>query len=161
MFVKSLEEIKTDIDILSLDIENLDDVSKVQIVQHLEETLNILKLGSSLDFGNPSKKIKMETSEKVDNGTQTDIQGEMLLKEEYVEEKHVPIIDEDYVKELYNGIIPTCHECEAQFPSIGALDKHSKIHNTNSASVKIEVKQEMLGYLITSCGMRCGLCCRC
>ena len=63
MSVKSLEEFKTDIDILSLDIENLDDVSKVHVVQHFEETLKILKLGSSLEFGNPTKKIKLETTE--------------------------------------------------------------------------------------------------
>ena len=140
MSIKSLEEFKTDIDILSLDIENLDNVSKVQIFQHMEETLNILKLGSSLEFGNSAKNIKLETTEKVDNCTQTDIQEEMLLKEETVELKPDPLIDEDYVKELYNGIIPTCGECQAQFQSIGALDKHSKSHiNTNE---KLEVKEE-------------------
>ena len=143
MSVKSLEEFKTDIDILSLDIENLDDASKVHVVQHFEETLKILKLGSSLEFGNPTKKIKLETTEKVDNCTQTDIQGEMLLKEEFIDAKHVPIVDEDYVKELYNGIIPTCNECQAQFPSIGALDKHRKNHNSiGTSNVKLEVKQE-------------------
>ena len=140
MSIKSLEEFKTDIDILSLDIENLDNVSKVQIFQHMEETLNILKLGSSLEFGNSAKNIKLETTEKVDNCTQTDIQEEMLLKEETVELKPDPLIDEDYVKELYNGFIPTCGECQAQFQSIGALDKHSKSHiNTNE---KLEVKEE-------------------
>merc|ERR1712126_152796 len=140
---KSLEEFKTDIDILSLDVENLDDESKVQVVQHLEETSNILKLGSSLDFGNPAptKRMKLETIEMVNSSSQTDIPGEMLLKEEYIEEKYVPIIDEDYVKKLYNGIIPNCNECEVQFPSIGALDKHSKSHS-KSTDVQDEVKVE-------------------
>ena len=45
---RSLEEIKVEFDLVCLDIESLDDKEKVIAINHLEESLNILKLGNPL-----------------------------------------------------------------------------------------------------------------
>ena len=60
---RSLEEIKVEFDLVCLDIESLDDREKVIAINHLEESLNILKLGNSLkpepaEVGGPKRKFQ-------------------------------------------------------------------------------------------------------
>ena len=48
---RSLEEIKVEMDLLCLEIENLQDSDKIAAVKHIEDSLRVIKLGSSLAFG--------------------------------------------------------------------------------------------------------------
>ena len=103
MSEKSVDSFRTEIDILSLDIENLDEASKIQVLKHLEETIKILKLGSSLNFETPpAERMKIVGSSRTlpEHGSQTDFR-EMLLKEEA--EDLIPGIDQEFIKNLYNG----------------------------------------------------------
>ena len=128
MSEKSVDSFRTEIDILSLDIENLDEASKIQVLKHLEETIKILKLGSSLNFETPpAKRMKIVGSSRTlpEHGSQTDFR-EMLLKEEA--EDLIPGIDQEFIKNLYNGMVPKCEDCGETFQTLGGLDNHLKIH---------------------------------
>ena len=101
---------KTQIDLMSFEIDLLDEQSKVEVIKHLEETLSLLKIGAR-DVLSP-KRIKLEN-----------------------EANKVPVIDdEDAIRAMYEGLIPTCTDCGAKFPSLGALDNHSKTHDLNNHS---------------------------
>ena len=57
---------KTQIDLMSFEIDLLDEQSKVEVIKHLEETLSLLKIGAK-DILSP-KRIKLENeANKVQN----------------------------------------------------------------------------------------------
>ena len=127
---RSLEEIKVDLDLICLDIENLDDRDKITAVNHLQEGLSVLKLGSSLNFDNPL------SAGREKNGR--------CISEE-VKVKSEPAVegpgDRLSVQNTYNGLVPTCEECGHVFPTLGTLDTH--ITNSHQQpSVKVESQQE-------------------
>jgi len=154
MSYKSIDAFKTEIDILSLDIENLNESAKLQVIKHLEETIKIMKLGSSLNFGiPPAKKIKLEESNTLlEKHTQTDFE-EMLLKEGNDKYEHIPKIGEKFVKSLYNGNIPKCESCGRTFKTLGALDIHAKVHEKEGDKMKksINLNNE---HQCQTCGMK-------
>ena len=99
MSVGTLEEIKNRIQTIALDIDRLNEEERAEVAQHLQESLEVLKLGSRVQFENPP--VKMETVE---------------VKEEY----------QKAVTGLYNGLTPTCTECQATFRTLSTLDSHIK-----------------------------------
>ena len=126
----NIENFKTQIDVLGLSIDSLDDDPRAELIQHLEETLSLLKLGSQAR-ANSTKKLKLE-SDHADTDTK------VKVEDVRVPVSVVPtIVDEESVRMQYEGLIPMCAQCDAKFPSLGALDKHTKIHD-----VKQEVKLE-------------------
>ena len=111
---RSLEEINLDLDLLCLDIENLNDRDKIVAVHHLEESLRVLKLGSSLPFDKP-----------VGGNRQSE-----AVKPEGVVRKF---------QNVYNGLVPTCDKCGLTFPSLGSLDSHgSQCQHVARQEVKME-----------------------
>jgi len=145
MSYKSIDAFKTEIDILSLDIENLNESAKLQVIKHLEETIKIMKLGSSLNFGiPPAKKIKLEESNTLlEKHTQTDFE-EMLLKDGNDKYEHIPKIGEKFVKSLYNGNIPKCESCGRTFKTLGALDIHAKVHEKEGDKMKKSINPDII-----------------
>ena len=134
---------KTQIDLMSFEIDLLDDLSKIVVIKHLEETLSLLKIGSR-NLLIP-KKIKLEkkaTSTDPVLDTADEIKTEETAKLEALGQYSAPpIVDEDAIRAMYEGLIPTCTECGAKFPSLGALDNHSKMHEAQmSATLKAENK---------------------
>ena len=127
---------KTQIDLMSFEIDLLDDSSKIEVIKHLEETLSLLKIGSRHLLS--PKKIKLENeASKTDAIAQT----EEAVKEETLAKSSVPqIVDEDAIRAMYEGLIPTCNECGAKFPSLGALDNHSKLHDEHNLSPAVTSK---------------------
>ena len=134
---------KTQIDLMTFEIDLLDDLSKIEVIKHLDETLTLLKIGSrhllspkKIKLENESKKTD-EVAEKEDGNKTTE-----AVKTEVLSKCSVPpIVDEDAVRAMYEGLIPTCTECGSKFPSLGALDNHSKMHEQqNSPVTKQNVK---------------------
>ena len=118
--LKKLDEFKSEMEIMSLQIEGLSDLDKVQAIKHLEETISILKLGNHLNTKEPSpKKIKTETP------TGEYHEEEKLTSKVEVKEEAF-VLDDDSIKSLYNGMMPSCKSCGKQFPSLGALDDHMR-----------------------------------
>jgi len=108
-----LKEMKIRIEMIAFDIENLDGDQKAQAVKHLEESLDVLKLGSFQQFERAD--IKTETLE--------------FKKEDLAETESDPQQVLSYPT-LYNGQVPTCSECHQTFPTLGTLDTHmKKLHN--------------------------------
>ena len=156
---------KTQIDLMSFEIDLLDDSSKIEVIKHLEETLSLLKIGSR-DLLSP-KKIKLD----YEAITQTEeVIQEEAIKREPVKTKSLiqssvpPIVDEDAIRAMYEGLIPTCNECGAKFPSLGALDNHSKLHDEHNLSpavtpknvkVKTENASKSNDFTCTECGKYC------
>ena len=157
---------KTQIDLMSFEIDLLDDSSKIEVIKHLEETLSLLKIGSR-DLLSP-KKIKLDyepitQTEEVTNkrgyqqkrlSRKKRLSAEEVIKREepakidlIAKSSVPPIVDEDAIRAMYEGLIPTCNECGAKFPSLGALDNHSKLHDEHNlspvvTSKNVEVKTE-------------------
>ena len=135
---KSLSEIKRDVALITLDIENLDPGKKVAAIIHLKETIDILQLGTKKRFKedpedkeSPEKKIKLDPKQefsdkdwmimsKVEEATKTDDNDEEIIS---------------FTKFLYRGMIPTCQICSSTFITVGALDSHMK---ANHADIKQE-----------------------
>ena len=128
---------KTQIDLMSFEIDLLDDASKIEVIKHLEETLSLLKIGSR-DLLSP-KKIKLETESKrtdKDSQTETEVFNETkdaIERDPIGKFSAPPIADEDAIRAMYEGLIPTCTDCGAKFPSLGALDNHSKMHEQKTS----------------------------
>ena len=122
---------KTQIDLISFEIDLLDDLSKIEVIKHLEETLSLLKIGSrNLLF---PKKIKLEkkatsTDRVIETEDNIQTEEDSVKTEDLGQYSVPPIVDEDAIRAMYEGLIPTCTECSAKFPSLGALDNHSKMH---------------------------------
>ena len=96
---------------IAFDIESLEGDQRVQAVKHLEESLDVLKLGSFQQFAGPD--IKTE-----------------LKKEDPAEIEPDPQEAPACYPTLYNGLVPTCSECQQTFPTLGTLDAHmKKLHN--------------------------------
>ena len=142
MMLKNLDEIKNDIVGLTLDIEGLDNSAKSAAIYHLQETIDLLKLGSGLEMqmaaiaGNqePPKKIKLEEEKTgevsnewlINTETFLDNSGNNNIKDDPPNDVNVASIPEL----LYNGMTPTCEICGSSFPSVGSLDDHmKKCHN--------------------------------
>ena len=118
MMAKSLNEIKRDIALVTLDIECLDPASKHSAILHLKETIDLLQLGSV----EQSKKIKVDVKEEPN-------QDDKILNSynETFDNYPVPAQQTNsFTTSLYRGIIPTCEFCFATFPTVGALDDHMK-----------------------------------
>ena len=120
---RSLEEIKVEMDLLCLDIENLQDGDKIVAVKHIEDSIRVIKLGSSLAFqlSSPVKRKKVDIE-----------QTQSIMKTEATE---VP----RKFQNLYNGLVPTCDQCRDTFPTLATLDSHiTKIHQQSNPSTKLE-----------------------
>lgn len=150
---------KTQIDLMSFEIDLLDDLSKIEVIRHLEETLSLLKIGSrNLLF---PKKIKLEkkatsTDRVID--TADEIKTEEAVKSDVLGKYSVPpIVDEDAIRAMYEGLIPTCTECGAKFPSLGALDNHSKKHEAQ-ISVKVYAENKPITNASNSNDFNCPEC---
>ena len=117
---KSLNEIRRDIALVTLDIESLNHESKEMAIRHLKETIDLLQFGSynkrvNQDAGpkeSPEKKVKLYPN------------------------NHESIInnDEEYklTKSLYGGMIPSCDLCFSPFVTVGALDTHMKANHADN-----------------------------
>ena len=119
--LKPLEQIKLEIDILSLDIDNMqNNEEKVTAVQHLEEQLAKLKGGNSGSpepgVTRPAKRLKLESVE-VEQETCQALTDNPARSGEIVNNP---------VRGLYNGLVPTCTQCWDSFQSLGLLDSHMK-----------------------------------
>jgi len=142
---KSLDDFKTEIELLCLEVELLDEKTKGAVIKHLEETVDVLKLGNS---GNPSEppnkriKIEMEEEESAEVLIETNLFSTNVPdKKSYSgEEKESSLANvtsadsadekelfvEDIVKQLYDGKVPSCKGCGKRFASLGALYTHDK-----------------------------------
>ena len=121
MSTGSFEEMKNRIQTMVLDIDRLIGEERAEVLKHLEESLEVLKLGSLLQFDNPV--VKTES---------------VRVKEEY------PVAAE---ARLYNGLTPTCTECGATFRTLGLLDAHIKQfhpqkYQENVANAKISFSKK-------------------
>jgi len=136
---KSLDDFKTEIELLCLEVELLDEKTKGAVIKHLEETVDVLKLGNS---GNPheppSKRIKIEVEEEESaevliktNLNSTNIPDKKSSWGDVTED-----FDEDIVKQLYDGKVPSCKGCGKRFASLGSLYSHEKtVHLGDVVSV--------------------------
>ena len=107
---KSLNEIKRDIALVTLDIECLDPASKHSAILHLKETIDLLQLGSV----EQSKKIKVDVKEEPNQDVKVPSNPNPAQQ------------TRSFTQSLYKGIIPTCDFCFASFRTVGALDDHMK-----------------------------------
>ena len=106
--IKPLKQIKLEIDILSLDIDNMEDEEeKLLAVSHLERSLRMLNKSGA-------EYVKTEPPEPGPGSPVT-------MKEEVNDE-----ILNNPVSRLYNGLVPTCTQCGLSFPSLRLLDSHVK-----------------------------------
>ena len=106
--IKPLKQIKLEIDILSLDIDNLEDEEeKLMAVDHLEQTsLRMLNARA------PTVKMEAAEPSPASPVNMKEVNDEILNNPE---------------PRLYNGLVPTCTQCGNCFPSLGLLDSHMKI----------------------------------
>ena len=141
---KSLNEIKRDIALVTLDIESLGHEKKEMAILHLKETIDLLQLGSHNKRvkqdpnteESPEKKIKLDPEIIAEEDSSKD----WLFNEDTFENMNVaknPVGDEEYnlTKSLYRGMIPSCDICASTFVTVGALDTHMK---ANHADIKLE-----------------------
>jgi len=129
---------KIRIEMIAFDIENLDGDQKAQAVKHLEESLDVLRLGSFQQF------------------ERADIKTEILefKKEDLAETEPDPQQALSYPG-LYNGLVPTCSECHQTFPTLGTLDTHmKKLHNEryreNVSKSKAEIARKSKAIIVSS-----------
>ena len=104
MVSKTLNEIKRDIALVTLDIECLDPSSKHSAILHLKETIDLLHLGNGY--------VDVKQESKQDAFTSTSVASYPAPA--------------SFTQSLYKGLIPTCDFCFATFPTVGALDDHMK-----------------------------------
>ena len=119
----SLDQFKSQIDLLSLDINNLDDNARAELLRHLA-----LKIGSlSQKKQTNIDPIKSERNEETDSKTVIKKESKVIKKEfnaEAVSDKaNIKESTEDKSKDaslakLYNGKLPTCKECQESFRSL-------------------------------------------
>ena len=140
MLSKSLEEVKSDISLLTQDIYTLDDISRTAALSHLNETIGLLRMGSATDDTaeslSPPKKIKLEEDDSLENSAASAV--EWLINTDTFMDEVDSKIEEDAVKleneieqesvaeKLYNGVKPTCNLCGMVFINVGSLDAHCK-----------------------------------
>ena len=146
---KSLFEIKRDVALITLDIENLDPGKKQAAIIHLKETIDLLQLGANKRFkedseakDSPEKKIKLDPENHEPEDSDKDWMfnentfGENTVDNGSTKTADIMTSDEYYLaKSLYCGLIPTCEICSSTFITVGALDTHMK---TNHANIKHE-----------------------
>ena len=109
-------------DLLCLDIENLQDSDKIAAVKHIEESLHVVKLGSSLAFQpqSPAKREKVDEAQSIVTKTKA-------------------VAKERKFQNLYNGLVPTCDKCRDTFPTLATLDTHMKRnHQPSNVSTRVE-----------------------
>ena len=126
---QSLEEIKVGVDLLCLDIENLQDGDKIAAVKHIEASVRILKLGSSLAFQlpSPAKRRRLDNAETQPRAVKT---GPGASQRKFQRK----------FQNLYNGLVPVCDQCGDTFPTLASLDAHSKKnHQTNNVATEVEI----------------------
>ena len=96
MVIKTLNEIKRDIALVTLDIECLDPGSKLSAILHLKETIDLLHLG------NGYVDIKKESNQDAFVSTN-------------VASNDYPVPSASFTQSLYKGLVPTCEFCFAIF----------------------------------------------
>ena len=113
----SLNEIKRDIALVTLNIENLGDANKEMAILHLKETIDLLQMSSQ------NKRVKL--------------QEDYDAKESPEKKIKLPLDEEEYslTKSLYRGKVPSCDLCSSTFVTVGALDNHMK---SNHGDIKQE-----------------------
>ena len=114
--VKSLNEIRRDIALVTLDIESLNHESKEMAIRHLKETIDLLQ------FGSHNKRVHQDADPKESPEKKLKLYPNNHDVEEY-----------KLTKSLYRGMIPTCDLCFSTFITVGALDTHMK---ANHADIK-------------------------
>ena len=127
-------EMKTRIEMIAFDIENLDGELRAQAVKHLEESLGVLKLGSFLQFEKPDIKPDIKPDFKPET---------LELKQEELAETTAPQHGPSYPN-LYNGLVPTCSECPQTFPTLGLLDAHMKKLHTETYRVNVSKSKAVI-----------------
>ena len=157
----SLDQFKSQIDLLSLDINNLDDNARAELLKHLAQKIGTLS--QKKETVTPT--IKSERDDEINS--KTDIKKEnKVIKKEFNDgagssvdnSKKEPKEDNSKdasLAKLYNGKLPTCKECKESFRSLGALDDHvgtvhkekekSKVDNQNPTNKVMLEKQQKPG----------------
>ena len=142
--MKPLEQIKLEIDILSLDIDSMgNNEEKETAVQHLEEHLKQLKSQSSGSPGTsrPVKRLKLEAVGQSQEGKEQE-----TLPSTSGENVNNP------VSGLYNGLVPTCTQCGESFKSLALLDSHmKKVHPGVSKSGYQPGPTEDVNFMCNQC----------
>ena len=130
----TLDQFKSQIDLLSLDINNLDDNARAELLKHLAQ-----KIGSLSQKKESKTQAIIPERDEIDQRTviKKEIVNEVIKKEFSDEAESTQAYlhhnkketREDNSKDaclakLYNGKLPTCKECKESFRSLGALDDH-------------------------------------
>ena len=127
MFGKNLTAIKDDLALLSLNIqrmEGMEDAAKTAAINHLQETIGLLRFGGQRAA---PKKIKLEEGVVVEPAPVVNHDDALFNSTGH----------EDVVTKLYNGLKPACDICGADFASVGVLSSHVKNDHGNNESVGV------------------------
>ena len=127
---KTLNDIKRDIALLTLDIECLDQGSKYSAIVHLEETIVLLKLGTGHDL------VKAKDG---DNGN-----GQQSLESSSLE---IPSIKFEQEKTFE---MVECKICNVYFPESHLLKKHEEDYQHQAS-----IDSDLISTTCNLCGKQC------
>ena len=130
MEAQSYEACMTQVDLLTLAIDRLQEEAKVKVVRHMQECLDLLKLGLLHLFSSDSDTAATTEDEEAESLLMEN-NSEGLEAAETIEE----LQNAEAVRMRYDGMVPTCTECDAKFLSLGALDTHMKKHEIHKQEV--------------------------
>ena len=166
----SLDQFKSQIDLFSLDINNLDDNARAELLRHLVQKIGSLSQKKQTN----DVRVKSEGNDEIESNTVNRKETKVIKKERVINNESVfDKVHEEHQKKdsredkskdaslaiLYNGKLPTCKKCKESFRSLGALDDHvDTVHKEeedskvdNQIKNRLEQKKELGVFDCTKC----------